>query len=305
MVTIFYNGFNGRVESDGRIFDNPYGGSAIGHIDSNGRIWDSATGGSNAGRIDSEGKIWGGTSGNVVGYIDSNGNIFDSDRNVIGRIRWVKGPGDLPPPPDDSGCGCAGIAGIIGAFLIFAILRSWGGRVGAILGFGIGFITVTVSSTHLSNESPVGIGIFYAFLFGLIGAIIDKIVRLITKSGVKRPKTSKNGNYIHSTTNSPQSPEYPRIQSNTAVYPPQGQVYNSLKNRPARKKGIWIFLIVLIVLAAIVVVVPLAVGYISELNNGSKQNQKITEQSESDDEDYYVVGAESELSTAIRRILVL
>jgi hypothetical protein len=186
MVTIFANGFNGRVESDGRIFDNPSGGCAIGHIDSEGRIWDHPEGGSNVGRVDSEGRLWGGTGGNIVGYIDSNGNILDSNRNVIGHLRddGFFNSGTTRTVSGGEGSGCAGCIAVIMSFLVFAIRRSWGGRVGAIIGAVVLSVAVFLGDRAIQGTGLVGIVIFAiigALLGGIVGVVIEKIVGLIMK----------------------------------------------------------------------------------------------------------------------------
>lgn len=71
------------------------------------------------------------------------------------------------------GDGCSGIFGVIAAFIVFAIFRSKGGMLGAV----IGFIVVLAVAIVKNDGSLLPSTVLGAFLGCLIGAVIDKAVR--------------------------------------------------------------------------------------------------------------------------------
>lgn len=70
----------GRIEPNGRIYDNEEGGRYIGEIEPNGRVYDGLDAGKYAGRVDKEGYVYNAANNtNKIGYVDQHGNAFVYD----------------------------------------------------------------------------------------------------------------------------------------------------------------------------------------------------------------------------------
>ncbi len=95
MATMFYDTYYiagvpiGRMEPDGKVYDDPIIGVPIGIVDPEGNVWDDAyCGGKKVGYVDNSGWIYHTPSGICVARVTREGMIYKSifDSTFFGRV---------------------------------------------------------------------------------------------------------------------------------------------------------------------------------------------------------------------------
>jgi len=187
----------GRVESSNniyRVFDSESGTHCIGRIESNGKVYNADSGsGCCVGIVKSDGKVYNDVGERCLGHVTSDGGIYNTENyHEDSRVGSVSGgdataggaagltllnltsDGGNPPPTGFWGCVCA-----IGLWLALIWTANLGGKIG--LGLGAIFI-ISAIATGMDVLNAVFVGLFATIVFGIVGAVIGGIVKMIIRA---------------------------------------------------------------------------------------------------------------------------